>query len=78
MTLPLLSVWCSSLSNLPADAFLEKLNAIVTTYHHKHAIPEGERAIFESVSGNVLDFGGTKKIGAKTGGAPPAAIEMAR
>jgi len=60
------------------DAFLEKLNAIVTTYHNKHAIPEGERAIFESVSGNILDFGGTKKIGAKTGGAPPAAIEMAR
>jgi hypothetical protein len=66
MTLRMLSVWCSSPSNLPADAFLDKLKAVVTTYQDKHTIAEGERAIFESVSDNVLDFGGSKKIHAET------------
>ena len=55
-----------SRSNLPADAFLGKLKVAVTDYQNKHNIAEGHRVIFESVSDNIADFGGSKKVHPET------------
>jgi hypothetical protein len=54
-----------------SEAFLAKYKAAIEAYKAKSGIVENEMLIFEVVSDNVADFGGSKKVGVG-GGAPHA------
>jgi len=54
-----------------ADDFLAKYQKALQNFGNKAGIPSDRLAIFQSVSDNVGDFGGTKKIG----GAPEITVD---
>jgi hypothetical protein len=54
-----------------ADEFLGKYKKAFDAFNAKAGFPEGQGAIFQSISDNIGDFAGTKKIG----GAPAVAVD---
>ena len=50
-----------------SEHFISQLQYAVNVYQAKHQIPENERAIFENVEDNLVDFGSSKKAGAPSG-----------
>lgn len=59
-----------------SDAFLGKYKAAFNEFKSRTNIPDGELVIFESVSDNIADFGGSRQVevGLTAQGGAPAAL----